>query len=389
MRSQFLPFSVPSIDEEDIRGVVDVLRSGWITTGPKNAEFEKQFAQYVGAAHAASLTSATGGMHLVLKALNIGPGDEVLTSSMTWVSTVNLIELAGAKPVFVDIDRDTLMITPDRIQPLITAKTMALIPVHFAGAPADLDPMRELAAKHGVRLIEDAAHAVGTEYKGRRIGSPGTSIFSFHPIKNMTTGEGGMVCTDDAALMEKVRCLRFHGLSKDAWQRYTRHGSPQLEVAEPGFKYNLTDIQASLGLTQLKKLDERNARRAELAAKYDELFRDIPEVRPIGRPKYAHKHTHHLYIVLLDIDRVPLTRDEFVEKLKEHNIGTGIHFRAVHLQEFYREKRGYQRGCLPNTEFVSDRLMSIPFFPGMTEADLSDVIAAIKAVVAQARKGKS
>ncbi len=389
MRSQFLPFSVPSIDEEDIRGVVDVLRSGWITTGPKNAEFEKQFAQYVGAAHAASMTSATAGLHLVLMALDIGPGDEVITSSMTWVSTVNLIELRGAKPVFADIDRDTLMITPESVKPLITPKTKMLIPVHFAGAPVDLDPMRELAGQHGVRLIEDAAHAVGTEYRGRRIGSSGTAIFSFHPIKNMTTGEGGMVCTDDAGLIEKVRRYRFHGLSKDAWGRYTRAGSPQLDVSEPGFKYNLTDIQASLGLTQLKKLDERNARRAELAALYDEQFKGIPEVRPIGRPLYPHKHTHHLYVVLLDIDRVPLTRDDFIAALKEHNIGTGIHFRAAHLQEYYREKKGFKRGCLPNTEYVSDRLLSLPFFPGMTDADMRDVIAAIKAVLAAARKGKS
>jgi UDP-4-amino-4-deoxy-L-arabinose-oxoglutarate aminotransferase len=389
MRSQFLPFSIPSIDEEDIRGVVDVLRSGWITTGPKNAEFEKAFGQYVGAVHAASMTSATAGLHLVLMALGIGPGDEVITSSMTWVSTVNLIELRGATPVFADIDRDTLMITPESVKPLVTPRTKMLIPVHFAGAPVDLDPMRELAGRHSVRLIEDAAHAAGTEYKGWRIGSSGTSIFSFHPIKNMTTGEGGMVCSDDADLIEKVRRYRFHGLSKDAWQRYTRQGSPQLEVTEPGFKYNLTDIQAALGLSQLRKLDERNTRRSELAALYDRHFRDLPEVRPIGRPAYPHKHTHHLYVVLLDIDRVALTRDEFIERLKEHNIGTGIHFRAVHLHEYYREKKGFQRGCLPNTEFVSDRLLSLPFFPAMTEADVSDVIAAIKDVVARARKGKA
>lgn len=388
MRANFLPFSAPGIDESDIQGVVDVLRSGWITTGPKCVEFEKQFAAYVGCPHACAVTSATAGLHVVLMALKLKPGDEVITSSMTWVSTVNLIELAGARPVFADVDRSTLMISAEQMEPLITEKTRMLIPIHYAGAPVDLDPIRDLAARHKLLLVEDAAHAAGTEYKGKRIGSSGTSIFSFHPIKNITTAEGGMVCSESEELIAQVRQLKFHGLSKDAWDRYSRRGSTQLEVTQPGFKYNLPDLQASLGLTQLKKLDAFNRRRTELAARYDELFRAIPEIIPLGKPKYPHRHTHHLYIVFLDTDKVGITRDRFVEALKERNIGTGIHFKAVHFHQYYRETGRYPMGSLPNTEWASDRLCSLPLFPAMTENDIQDVVTAIQDVLARAREGK-
>ena len=380
-RSAFLPFSLPSIDEKDIGGVVEVLQSGWITTGPKCDAFEKAFAAYVGAPHACALTSATAGMHLVLLALHLNPGDEVITSSMTWVSTVNMIELCGARPVFADIDPRTLMMTAEQIEPLINHKTKMIIPVHFAGAPADMDPIRDLVARHKLELIEDAAHAAGTEYKGRRIGKKGSSIFSFHPIKNMTTGEGGMVVSEDKELVDRVRRLKFHGLAKDAWQRYSHKGSVQMEVTEPGFKYNLTDIQASLGLTQLEKLDRFNERRKELVAIYDGLFKDIDEVRPIGRPAYPHRHTHHLYIVQVDVDKAGLSRDEFVERLKERNIGVGIHFRAAHLHDYYQRQGRYPRGSLPNTEWASDRIMSLPLFTNMAENDVHDVVSAIKDVL--------
>jgi UDP-4-amino-4-deoxy-L-arabinose-oxoglutarate aminotransferase len=384
-RNTFLPFSLPGIDDADIRGVVEVLKSGWITTGPKTDAFEKAFAAYVGAPQACALTSATAGMHLVLLALNLKPGDEVITSSMTWVSTVNMIELCGAKPVFADIDPSTLMITADRIAPLINKKTRLIVPIHFAGAPVDMDPVRDLVAQHKLLLIEDAAHAAGTEYKGQRVGKIGSSIFSFHPIKNMTTGEGGMVVSDDQELLDRVRRLKFHGLAKDAWQRYSRKGSVVMEVTEPGFKYNMTDIQASLGLTQLEKLDKFNERRKELVALYDELFKDVDGVKPIGRPTYPHKHTHHLYIVQVDIDKVGLSRDEFVDQLKARNIGVGIHFRAAHLHDYYAKQGRYPRGSLPNTERVSDRIMSLPLFTNMTENDVRDVVSAIKDVLKSGR----
>lgn len=376
---------MPGIDEKDIGGVVEVLKSGWITTGSKCDAFEKAFAAYVGAPHACALTSATAGMHLVLLALGLKPGDEVITSSMTWVSTVNMIELCDAKPVFADIDPATLMITAEQIASSINKNTRLIVPVHFAGAPVDMDPVRELAVRHKLLLIEDAAHAAGTEYKGERIGKKGSSIFSFHPIKNMTTGEGGMVVSEDKGLVDRVRRLKFHGLAKDAWDRYSRKGSVVMEVTEPGFKYNMTDIQASLGLTQLEKLDRFNERRKELVAIYDELFKGIDEVRPIGRPAYPHKHTHHLYIVQVDIDKVGMSRDEFVEQLKARNIGVGIHFRAAHLHEYYAKQGRYPRGSLPNTERASDRIMSLPLFTNMTEDDVRDVVSAIKDVVKSRR----
>ena len=388
-RKEFLPFSLPSIEDDDIRGVVEVLQSGWITTGPKCAAFEQAFAAYVGAPHACALTSATAGMHCVLLALGLRPGDEVITSSMTWVSTVNMIVIAGAQPVFVDIDPQTLMISAADAARAITPRTKALIPIHFAGAPVDLDPFRALAAQHSLRLIEDAAHAAGTEYRGRRIGSPGTSIFSFHPIKNITTAEGGMVCTDDPALFDRVKRLKFHGLARDAWDRYAKKGAAApMEVVEPGFKYNFTDLQAALGLTQLAKLDAFNARRATLVKLYDELFREVPEITPLQAPAYPHKHTHHLYIVMLDIDRVGLTRDEFLAALKERNIGTGVHFKAAHLHDYYQRTGRYPRGALPRTEWASDRLFSLPLFPKMTEADVREVVAILRDVLAAAQRRK-
>ena len=255
MRSTFLPFSIPTISEAEIEAVVEVLRSGWITTGPKAAEFEEAFRGYCNAKGAVALCSATAGMHLLLSALGIGPGDEVITPSMTWVSTINLIVLTGATPVFADVDTDTLMVSAETIEPLISDQTKLIIPVHFAGAAVDMEPLRQLASGKGIHLVEDAAHAAGTECKGERIGQQGSAIFSFHPIKNMTCGEGGMFCSDDPVLVERIRRLKFHGLGLDAYDRTMQGRAPQAEVLEPGFKYNLTDMAAALGLSQLGRLD--------------------------------------------------------------------------------------------------------------------------------------
>ena len=386
VRGEFLPFSRPAIGQDDIDGVVAVLKSGWITTGPRTAEFEEAFKRYTGAAHACSVTSATAGMHLVLLALSIGEGDEVITPSMTWGSTINLITLLGATPVFVDIDRYTMMVTPESVERAVTDKTRAIIPVHYAGAPLDLAPLRDIACRRDLLLVEDAAHAVGTKYRGEPVGSSGTAVFSFHAIKNITTGEGGMVVSDDEGLVEKVRLLKFHGLAKDAWQRYSRRGSPQVEIITPGFKYNMTDMQASLGLTQLAKVEEMNRKRAELSALYDRCLSGIDEILHPRPPDYPHVHSHHLYIVFLDLDRVTVSRDGFLEELKKRNIGTGIHFRAVHTQEYYRTIGGYGPGLLPETEWVSDRLFSLPLFPDMEEGDVRDVAAAIRDALAVVRK---
>ncbi len=386
MRAEFLPFSRPSFDDEDIRALGGVLRSGWITTGQQAAKFEEEFSAYTGAAGSVALASATGGMHVALRALNIGPGDEVITPSMTWVSTVNLIVLAGATPVFADVDRETLMVLPAAVEQGITPRTRLIVPVHFAGAPCELDAIRGLAGKRGLPIIEDAAHAAGTEYRGRRIGATGTAIFSFHPIKNMTTGEGGMVCSDDADFLSRVRRLKFHGLGVDAHDRSQQGRSPQAEVVEPGYKYNLTDLAAVLGRRQLQRLDEFNRRRTELARRYRERLAGVAEIRPLGDVAYPCRHAWHLFIVRLDVERAGLDRDAFMEALKRRNIGTGLHFRAVHLQRYYREKMGFQRGCLPNTEWNSDRICSLPLFPEMRAEDVDEVVAAVKEVLAASRK---
>ncbi|MEI3039918.1 MAG: aminotransferase class I/II-fold pyridoxal phosphate-dependent enzyme [Victivallales bacterium] len=380
MRDTFLPFSKPDLKESDIQAVADVLRSGWITTGPKVAQLEADFKRYLGSPDAISMTSETGVMEVLLHALGIGPGDEVITPSMTWVSMINLTVLAGATPVFVDVNRDTLMVDPDEVEAHITPRTKLIVPVHFAGACADMDPLRAIAQKHGIRLVEDAAHAIGTRYKGRLIGSTGTAMFSLHPIKNITTGEGGMLVTDDEELGKRARSLKFHGLGVDAYDRLTHGRSPQAQVVEPGYKYNLPDMQAVLALGQLARIEEINARRTALALRYRELLSGIDELQPLADPEYDFKHAWHLFVVR--VVKGKLNRDEFMAALKEKNIGTGLHFRCTHLQKYYREQMGCKPGMLPNTEWNSDRICSIPLFPSMTEEDQDDVIAAIKEVLA-------
>ena len=384
MRSTFLPFSKPSITEKEVAGVADVLRSGWITTGPKAAAFEEAFKKYTGAAEAVAMTSETGVMITLARALNLGPGDEVITPSMTWVSMVNVTELFGAKPVFVDCDRETLMLSPEAVERAITPRTKLIVPVHFAGAVFDVDGMRKVAARHGIPLVEDAAHALGAEYRGHRIGSSGTALFSFHPIKNITTGEGGMFASSDKALADRLRSLKFHGLGVDAYDRQTHGRAPQAEVVEPGYKFNMPDMQAVLGLGQLERLDEMNAHRAAIAAYYREKFASMDEIRPLGLPSgYPFKHAWHLFAVRFTAEKTGLTRDDFMKELKARNIGTGLHFRCAHLQKFYRDKYGFTRGALPNTEWNSDRLVSLPLFPDMTTADADDVVAAIKDILAK------
>jgi UDP-4-amino-4-deoxy-L-arabinose-oxoglutarate aminotransferase len=381
MRSSFLPFSKPAISEQEIEAVAEVLRSGWITTGPKAVEFEDAFRGYCNAKGAVALCSATAGMHLLLVALGIGPGDEVITPSMTWVSTVNLIVLAGANPVLADIDRNTLMVSAETVEPLITDRTRLIVPVHFAGAAVDMKPLRQLASVKGINLVEDAAHAAGTEYQGQKIGQRGTAIFSFHPIKNMTCGEGGMFCSDDPGIIDRVRRLKFHGLGMDAYDRAMQGRSPQAEVLEPGFKYNLTDMSAALGLSQLSRLDKFIEKRTLLAHRYQELLSGVDEIRPLAVPSYSMRHAWHLFVVRLDTKRAGMDRESFMAELKKRNIGTGIHFKAAHMQKYYRETLRLPEGALPATEWNSDRICSLPLFPDMTTEDVADVVSAIKEVL--------
>jgi UDP-4-amino-4-deoxy-L-arabinose-oxoglutarate aminotransferase len=380
MRNTFLPFSRPHISSADIEEVVQVLQSGWITTGSYCEKFENNFSTYCGANGAVALASATAGMHLVLKFLGIGPGDEVITPAMTWVSTVNLITLTGARPVFIDIDKDTLMTGLDQIQPAVTENTKLIIPVHFAGAPVDIEPIRDFCTSRSIHLVEDAAHAAGTTYDGKQVGSVGTSVFSFHPSKNMTTGEGGMVVSDDTDLLNGIKRLKFHGLGVDAYDR-KKGRSPQAEVLEPGFKYNLTDISAALGVGQLQRLDENIEKRKALAEYYVEKLSGIKEVRPLSVPEMPHNHSWHLMVIRVDIDSAKIDRNDFIAALQKENIGTGLHFKAVHTQKYYREQVDFPIPQLPNTEWNSDRIVSLPLFPDMQNKDVDDVIAAIKKVL--------
>lgn len=371
----FLPFSRPSIGDEEIAAVEQVLRSGWITTGPKNQQLEEHFAHYVGCRQAVALSSATGAMHVTLLALGIGPGDEVITPSQTWVSTANMICLLGATPVFVDVDRDTLMSSAEQIEAAITPRTRAIIPVHYAGAAFDLDPLYALADKHGITVIEDAAHAAGTRYKNRPVGAQGTAIFSFHAIKNMTCAEGAMFVTDDEALANRVRMLKFHGLGVDAYDRMTHGRKPQAQVIEPGFKYNLADINAAIALVQLERLEAINLKRAALAKTYLQRLEGSP-VQPLIVPTYAQQHAWHLFILRIDAERCGLDREAFMKALQARNIGTGIHFIATHLHTYYRQR--FPNLYLPNTEWNSARLCSIPLFPDMTTRDVDRVVSAIE-----------
>jgi len=381
MRKEFLPFSRPSISEKEINAVGEVLRNGWITTGPRTSQFEESFCSYCGSKGAVALSSATAGMHLLLTALNVGPGNEVITPSMTWVSTVNLIVLAGATPVFVDVNRDTLMTDAEMIKPLLTDNTRLIIPVHFAGAAVDMGPINKLARERNIAVVEDAAHAAGTEHKGRKVGIQGSSIFSFHPIKNMTTGEGGMFCCDEDELLQKIRGLKFHGLGVDAHDRNQQGRTPQAEVLEPGFKYNLTDIAAVLGLGQLARLDGFIDKRTRLAEHYQQQLADIEEILPLTIPESTSRHAWHLFIIRLDTDKAKMDRDTFMEELKQRNVGTGLHFRAVHEQHYYRETMPQAMGTLPNTEWNSSRICSLPLFPAMTMEDVDDIVSAIKKVL--------
>jgi dTDP-4-amino-4,6-dideoxygalactose transaminase len=387
MRDTFLPFARPSIGEEEIAEVADTLRSGWITTGPRVERFAAAFAEYVGGRYAVPVSSATAGLHVALLALGVGPGDEVVTTPMTFVATLNTIVHCGARPVLADIDAATLNVRVEEIERRLSPATKAILPVHYVGQPADLDPILELAAARNVAVLEDAAHAVGAEYKGRRIGSfPTTSVFSFHPNKNMTTGEGGMVVTEDEEVLEKASLLKFHGMDREAWKRFAKAGSPRYDVAAPGFKYNMMDIQAALGLHQLKRLDGFLAERERLAAAYDAALADTPGLLLPHRVSYPVRHAWHLYTPLVDIDRLTIDRDRFQEELKQRNIGTGLHYTAAHEFSYYASSFGWRPEDFPEAHYVSERIVSLPLFPGLTAEDQADVVEAVRDVLKRFRR---
>jgi dTDP-4-amino-4,6-dideoxygalactose transaminase len=377
VRETFLPVALPTIGEREKQAVNEVLDSGWITTGAKAIEFGKRIAAFGGAPYGLALNSCTGALHLALAAAGIGPGDEVITSTWTFAATVNVILHVGATPVLVDVEPDTLNLDPAQVARAWTPRTRAVMPVHFGGHPAEMDPIVALARERGARVIEDAAHAIGARYHGRPVGSLGdVTCFSFYAIKNITTGEGGALVTGDAELFEKAQILSLHGISKDAWKRYAASGSWYYEVTAPGFKYNLTDLAAAIGLVQLERWPEFHARRAALAARYEAWFADEPALgRLATRPGI--EHAHHLYVVLLGLDRLTVDRPRFLEALRAENVGTTVNFIPVHRHPFYRGRPGFEESRFPIAEDAYPRLVTLPLYPRMDDGDVDDVARAV------------
>jgi dTDP-4-amino-4,6-dideoxygalactose transaminase len=384
-RETFLPYSLPTIGEEEIAEVADSLRSGWVTTGPKVSQFEGSFAGYAGASHAVAVSSCTAGLHLALAALGIGPGDEVILPTFTFCSTANVVVHLGARPVLVDVGGDCNL-TLAEVEEAVTPRTRAIIPVHYGGQACELAPLYAFAGTREIPVVEDAAHAAGSSYRDQKVGSdtlaapyPGLTrvvVFSFYATKNLTTGEGGMVVTSDADLAEKVRLLSLHGMSHDAWKRYTSAGSWYYEVVAAGYKYNMTDIQAAIGIHQLSKLDGFIKRRRQIASRYDRALAELDGIDTLlNHPD--RENVYHLYPVLLDADRFTIDRDQWIIQLKERNVGTSVHFIPVHLHPFYQQTYGYQVGDFLAAEGIYQRIVSLPIYPRMSDGDQEYVISAI------------
>ena len=384
IRNDFLPFSRPSIGEDAIESVAESIRCGWVAMGPKVVQFEKTISEYVGSKYAISMNSATAGLHSSVMAMGIGPGDDVITTPMTFASTVNAIILAGARPVLVDIDRHSLNIDVNKIEQAVTPRTKAIIPVHFAGLPCDMDVIEEIAGRHNLMIIEDAAHALGTSYKGRETGSDKgkghVAVFSFHPTKNITTAEGGIVCTEDEEIAEYLSVFRQNGMSKGAWNRYSSSGNTHYDVPVPGLKYQMSDIQAAIGLSQIKQLDDFNRRRREICTIYETELSGCPGISFQQSTGYEHVHSRHIFPILVNTDVFGIDRDTFMLQMKERNVGTAIHYNAIHLFSGYAKALGMKRGDLPEAEYVSDRILSIPLFPAMADDDVAYCIEAIREI---------
>ncbi len=380
VRDKLLPYGRQSISDDDIQAVVDVLRSDWLTTGPKVAEFEEALAAWVGAKYAVAFSSGTAALHGAVFAAGLKPGDEAITSPLTFAATANCVLYQGARPVFADVSADTLNLDPDRFSERITANTRAVLPVDYAGHPADLDPIAAMADRHGLIVIEDACHALGAEYHGRRTGSIAhMSVFSFHPVKHLATGEGGMVTTDRADLAESLRRFRNHGISSDARQRQAS-GQWHYEMVALGFNYRLTDIACALGLSQMKRLEANLARRREIGARYTAAFRELsgvftPKVRPDVNPAW------HLYPIRVNPAQLNADRAHIFRALRAENIGVNVHYIPVHLHPYYRDRFGYQAGEYPVAEAAYEQLISLPMFHGMSDQDVQDVIAALTKVM--------
>lgn len=384
--NEFVPFHRPVIDEDEIRSVVETLKSGWLTTGPKVKRFEEDFARYLGCSHAIAVNSGTAALHLALDAIGIKEGDDVILPTMTFAATAEVVLYFKANPVLVDCQGDTLNLDPSQIEPAITSKTRAIIPVHFGGQPCEMDRILDIAKKHNLRVIEDAAHALPASHHSKTIGTIGdVTCFSFYATKTITTGEGGMATTENSEWAERMRMMSLHGISHDAWKRYTKEGSWYYEILYPGFKYNLTDIAAAIGIEQLKKCDEFWEARQRIAMNYAKAFADLKEIQlPTCRNDV--QHAWHLFVIQLNLERLRINRNQFVEALREKEIGTSVHFIPLHLHPYYRDKFGYKTEDFPNAGAAFERIISLPIYPRMTEGNVRDVIVAVRKLVQEYRR---
>jgi len=386
LRNDFLIFGSPAIEQPEIDEVVECLKSGWLGTGPRVNKFENKFKDYIGSKYAMALNSCTAALHLSMVVSGVSAGDEVITTPMTFAATSNAILHTDAKPVFVDVEKETMNIDPELIEKAITPKTKAILPVHFAGRPCKMDHIMEIAKKNNLLVIEDAAHAIEAKYKNKKVGNIGDiTCFSFYVTKNLITGEGGMVTTNNEEWAKKIKMYGLHGMSKDAWKRFSDEGYKHYQVMVPGFKYNMMDIQASIGLHQIERLEKYFEKRKKIWDIYNKAFEGLP----LNIPHLEEKdtvHARHLYTLLLDIDRLKISRDEFMQELFRENIGTGVHYISLHLHPYYKDTFGFKKDDFPNSDYISERTVSIPFSAKLTDQDVDDVIEGVTKVLNNNKK---
>ena len=381
-----IPFHLPTVGQEEIDLVVETMRSGWLTTGARAKQFETDFATFIGAKHAVAVNSCTAALHLALEAVGVGPGDEVIIPTMTFAATGEVVVYLNARPVLVDCDPDTLNMDPRKVEEAVTSRTKAIIPVHFGGQPCDMARLTEVAQRYGLRMIEDAAHSLPAAFAGKTIGTiSDLTCFSFYATKTITTGEGGMITTDRDDYAARMRIMSLHGLSRDAWKRYTAEGSWRYEILHAGYKYNLTDLAAALGIVQLKRAQEFLEARTRIAQRYNDGFEDVPEIRrPTSLPD--RQHAWHLYVIQLQLERLRIDRDRFLQELRTHDIGASVHFIPLHHHPFYRQQLGWDGHEFPAADAAFERILSLPMFPAMSTAQVDRVIAAVSDIARRYRR---